>query len=120
MILDHVHEHHSRHYQLKALRIGAYKFIHFLAILEEYECRHLINLSVKSGQSNQMNSYRSDADLCGNILMIIDIHLVELQAGELVSIGELLEDGGDGPARSTPRCPKVDHGILVRINLKQG
>lgn len=52
--------------------------------------------------------------------MIVNIHLVELQAGELVGASELLEDGGDGPTRSTPRCPKVDHGILVRVNLKQG
>ena len=47
MILDHVHEDHSLHYQFKAFRIGAYKFIHFLPTLEEYECRHLINPSVK-------------------------------------------------------------------------
>ena len=52
--------------------------------------------------------------------MSVNIYLVELQAGKLVSTGELLEDGGDSPAGSTPRSPKVDHGVLVRINLKQG
>ena len=47
MILEHVHKYHGLHYLLKASRIGAYKFLHFLPILEEYECRHLINLSVE-------------------------------------------------------------------------
>lgn len=47
MILEHVHEHHDLYYLFKAFRIGAYKFLHFLPILEEYECRHLMNHSVE-------------------------------------------------------------------------
>lgn len=62
-----------------------------------------------------MAAYRADADLLRDLGLIVDVDLVEVDAGDLV--GELLEDRRDCAARAAPRCPEVDKDGLVRGDL---
>ena len=60
-------------------------------------------------------THRSDADLARDLLLIVHIDLVELDAGR--HIRQFREDGRDRLARATPVSPKVDDDISAAVDL---
>ena len=62
------------------------------------------------------NTHRAHGDLLRNILRLVDVDLVEVDA--LGLLGKLLEDGRDLPARAAPRRPEIEHCGLVALNLR--
>ena len=61
------------------------------------------------------NTHRAHANLLRDILRVVDVDLVEVDVLGLVR--ELLEDGRDDLARATPRCPEIEDGGLVAVDL---
>ena len=62
------------------------------------------------------NTHRAHGDLLRDILRLVDVDLVEVDVLGLVR--ELLEDGRDDLARATPRCPEIEDGGLVAVDLQ--
>ena len=62
------------------------------------------------------NTHRAHANLLRDILRVVDVDLVEVDVLGLVR--ELLEDGRDDLARATPRCPEIEDGGLVAVDLQ--
>ena len=60
----------------------------------------------------------SNADLLGDIRLIIDVDLVKLDALCGVLPCEFLKHGGDGSARTTPRGPKVNENDFATADLQ--
>ena len=70
------------------------------------------NLNRRGGE----NTHRTHANLLRDILRVVDVDLVEVDVLGLVR--ELLEDGRDDLARATPRCPEIEDGGLVAVDLQ--
>jgi hypothetical protein len=62
------------------------------------------------------STHRTDSDLLRDVVHLVDVDLVERDAGELLR--QLLEDRRDDAARPAPRCPEVDDGRLVAVDLR--
>ena len=62
------------------------------------------------------NTHRAHGDLLRDILRLVDVDLVEVDVFGLLR--ELLEDGRDDLARATPRCPEIEDGGLVAVDLQ--
>jgi hypothetical protein len=60
-------------------------------------------------------TYRTNANLLGDVRLLVDVDLVELH--RLEGPRQLLEDGRDDLARAAPRCPEVEHGYRVAVDL---
>jgi hypothetical protein len=88
---------------LETLGVGANELLDLVAVF----------VYLESGQ-------RCNAKLCRDLLLLISVHLVELHTSIVGVFGELLEDGGDGSARTTPLRPKVDHDDLAAVDLLEG
>ena len=70
------------------------------------------NLTAEAGE----NTHRAHANLLRDILRVVDVDLVE---GDVLGlVRELLEDGRDDLARATPRCPEIEAGGLVAVDLQ--
>ena len=61
---------------------------------------------------------RHDPVAHGELLLLVDVQLHDLQLVRAL-LGNLLEDGGDGMARTTPLGPKIDeHGGLALEDVR--
>lgn len=62
-----------------------------------------------------VSTYRTDADLLRDLLLLVNVDLIELQVGELV--GQLLENWRDDLAGAAPSRPEVKNGDLFAVDL---
>jgi hypothetical protein len=62
-------------------------------------------------------THGADANLLADRISLVDVGLVELHARELGL--EPLENGADDFAGPAPRCPEIEYGVLVLVNLQR-
>lgn len=82
---------------LKPDWVGTNKITDLSSVFEYQECRH-----------------RTDANLLRDVCLLVDVDLVELDAGILSR--ELFKDRRDDSARATPRRPEVDGDEFARVD----
>ena len=78
--------------------------------------QHLSTPRWKSRHKMDRDTHRPNAHLQADILRRVDVDLVEVDV--LGLLRELLEDGRDDLARATPRCPEIEDGGLVAVDLQ--
>ena len=75
-------------------------------------------MTMRSMTDQEKRTHRADADLLGDLGLLVDVDLVELDARDLLR--ELLEDRRDHAAGTAPGRPKVEYGDLARAELQAG
>ena len=105
---------------LESLGVGTGELVDLVATLEGNESGHLCESSdgsaaISTIQTLWRMTYRLDAHIRADFLLLVDVDLVEINARELR--GELLEDGRDDTARTTPGRPEVNDDGLVTVDL---
>lgn len=103
---------------LQTTGIRADDFANLTAVPEQDERGHLQPImSAMTWQTSVRVTHRSDADLFAYVGCVIDINLVELDAG--VSVGKRLKDRANDPARATPGRPEIEDSKRVTVNLEE-
>lgn len=95
------------------------ELLNLVTALEDEEGGHLIKDTCQRPSMDgeaAICTYRTDADLLGDVRLLVDVDLVELGALEL--LGQLLEDGRDLLAWAAPGRPEVEHGRRILVNLR--
>ena len=74
-------------------------------------------MTMRSMTDQEKRTHRADADLLGDLGLLVDVDLVELDARDLLR--ELLEDRRDHAAGTAPGRPKVKYGDLAGAELQE-
>ena len=99
--------------------VSTNKFADFIPVLEDDKRRHLESrryhdLDLGLPHCERV-TYSTDADLLGDIWLVVHIDLIELN--HVVFFREGLEDRGDESARATPRSPEVNGNDFATVDL---